>query len=171
MFPFSLFSFWDPIRQMLLCVMVSLSSLSLFFFFLSLICVQLGCFLCCFTVFQLVNPSSASCNLPSISSSLFIFLYFTEFLSLMAYFFFSMFSLFVGALTSVLHSFLKSIGYLSYHYFEFSVRHILISGPASTFTMVLSYCFIWIIFLCLLILSHSLCLFLCVRKVSSVSYS
>ena len=66
------------------------------------------------------------------------------------------------------HSFLKCSAYLYCHYFKFAIRHI-ISILLRSLPAILSCFFLWHIFLCLLVLSNSLCLFFCVRKVSYIS--
>ena len=48
---------------------------------------------------------------------------------------------------------------------------LLISISLRSLAMIWSYSSIWDIFLCLLILPNSLCLFLCVRKDNYVSYT
>ena len=119
--PFSLSSTsGKPIMQMLLHLMILLSYLNVFSFFIIffLFPVQLDCFpllcppghwfvLLLFLVYYVFHP---------------VFLIVNWVLHL--WFFFNVFYLFVEDLTEVLHSFLKSSGYLYDHYFRFSIRHI-----------------------------------------------
>ena len=71
--------------------------------------------------------------------------------------------------TDVLHSFLKFTEYLYDHYFKFFIRHITYLPLLRSLAVVLSCSLIWDILLYLLVLSNSLCLFLCVKKVSYIT--
>ena len=99
------------------------------------------------------------------SLNLFYFFFLFFFISLGPLVLFSVFYLFVEGLTDVFHSFLKPAEYLYYHYFNMP------SGEFSSLAVILSCSFIWKIFLCLIILSKSLLLFLYIRKVSYVTQS
>ena len=144
----------------LLCLMQLLSSLrlySIWIIFFPLLCSALLLLLFC-------HPGCSFIPLLHIAWHFFHPVYFLFHL-LCSWFLMLLFKLCVKGLTDALHYFTQSSEYLYDNYFKFSVRLITYICFILISCCGLILFFLWNMFLCNLILSDFLCLFLCVRNI------